>query len=368
MFQTPVQVFSFSVITMLGAVDKTRNQLFRQCLGYLIVGLCSEIDRSLPVLYLPLRNRNSYRIHREELSQIQYCGQYLKITFRDQVSLRFNMNTENQVQKFLNSWRKNSPRPQPEDFNDHDDDVLVIKPSEDGMKSSTTHLNAFTQFVVKNPGDSSKNLKKMIDSVDNVPQFLAELGLHLRQNQDWIFSTLKTFINKKKCCLSVCQDYSMKECDNCKVAHYCNEEHQVEDWSRHQAECDSQRKKNKQSLLIGKALEQIIKERLALSRRCFAFDTFQKDLNRKLFDKSFNILFSDRIPRTLRAAAEDWDRWLPMLKHELSKEPLEIQINKAWGFLPTTSTVESRIIELSAVYRKLFAYLVFLLFIVLISC
>jgi len=59
------------------------------------------------------------------------------------------------------------------------------------------------------------------------------------------------FLKSHKCYLSSCDGFSYLKCAQCKVAHYCNNVCQIQDWSNHMSECLSlrlQRKLNKTAM------------------------------------------------------------------------------------------------------------------------
>lgn len=350
---------------------------------YLILGHSQEYQRGLPLIYVPVEDDKPVKFFKEDLLSVHYFNKISKIvlfTFSQRVfgtskpvHLFIILPGQEDMEKFLQTWNKVSKQIPREMEIQHlkmvEREMKITNmvsgdvEAHGSMKEDIYLFNSFIQFVTKNVGKSNETLKKIIDDIEDLPSFLHSHGLDTQQQsiKEWFLNVLEIFRERNKCALDACEGFSLKRCRNCRT-HYCNEICQKSDFAKHKKDCKNLRREQKFSLNLGRTLEKILVERLAMSNRCFKFDTFKTKLTQKMFDKSFNLLFSEKMH--VKTPEENWQRWLPLVSSELSSEPLDVQFDKAWGFSTIT---ETKGFHFSINWKKSCYWFLFLITVILCS-
>ena len=144
----------------------------------------------------------------------------------------------------------------------------------------------YINFVMRNQVNS-KDCKRIIRKIDDVPKFMQSLSC----SQDCLEATLFLFLMIHKCRNTGCKKFSFLKCQVCRTSYYCGRECQVNHWSIHKEKCQN---------LKDSFVKQFYIPKLILLFQTF-LDIFFKEVFYKVFESfygslktsTFSILFHE---------------------------------------------------------------------------
>ena len=130
-------------------------------------------------------------------------------------------------------------------------------------------LQLYAALITRYPLVTRKEAKKFIGDMENVPQFL-KLSWTSHAPMPMLF-TVTTFILTHVCENLKCGKLSLLVCDDCRVAHYCDEECQEADWGRHQNICEKMKNERLSKFLI---LNGLFVDMKKINKKVISFEVF----------------------------------------------------------------------------------------------
>ena len=215
---------------------------------------------------------------------------------------------------------------------------------------SVYFLQLYTNFITKYPTVTKRKAKKLIRSIENIPQFLKPSW----NSPSPMLYTITTFMLTHVCENQKCDKLSHLVCDDCRVAHYCDQECQEADWKRHQNICEKMKNERLSKFLIPNDLYDDMKK---VNEKVISFESFMTEVAYKIYEAFYNsvkhellmkeiemgmVVCLSQISRDSKVEGIDVDkrRWnlLMLLKKErrrdaklTSLKDLRHQIKKSYG-------------------------------------
>lgn len=161
-----------------------------------------------------------------------------------------------------------------------------MKEYKGAKRFSVTMLSLYAKFMTIHSGKRRKELKRIIDNIEDVPGFFKRFK-HETEDYDFLaFLAIFVcfFLERHKC--RNCPKYSLDKCSACNWAHYCSVKCQEEDFEKHSKVCINQ------EFLIHNLVEADIRARLNIDedKHMLTIDSFISKLSFKSFESFFELL------------------------------------------------------------------------------
>ena len=153
-------------------------------------------------------------------------------------------------------------------------------------------LQIYADFITRYPTTTRKEAKKIIRAIENVPQFLK---ISWTSPAPMLF-TVTTFILTHVCENLKCEKLSLLVCDDCRVAHYCDEECQEADWGRHQNICKKMKEESLNKFLIPNDLFVEMKK---VNIKVISFEAFFREIAYKVYETLYNSIRHELLMREI---------------------------------------------------------------------
>ena len=152
---------------------------------------------------------------------------------------------------------------------------------------------AYVNFVIAHPSMNSKEGKKLIRSIDNIPKFAKET---LKWNSyQWIYILVADFLEMHMCVKKGCGGLSFLKCSRCKIAYYCSEECQHSDFKdQHKFKCND----FIESRNLREAVPNILATLVTITEGGYnsdpvTFDVFKGELMSRVFDYFYEVMIKN---------------------------------------------------------------------------
>ena len=152
---------------------------------------------------------------------------------------------------------------------------------------------AYVNFVIAHPAMNSKEGKKLIRSIDNIPKFAKET---LRwDSYQWIYILVADFVEMHMCVKRGCGGLSFLKCSRCKIAYYCSEECQNKDFQdQHKLKCNEYIASRK----LREAVPNILATLVTFTEDGYnpdpvTFDVFKGELMARVYDYFYEIMIEN---------------------------------------------------------------------------
>ena len=183
-------------------------------------------------------------------------------------------------------------------------------------------LQLYTDFITKYPTTTRKEAKKIIRAIENVPKFL---------KWSWtspapMLFTVTTFILTHVCENLKCEKLSLLACDDCRVAHYCDEECQEADWGRHQNICEKMKDERLNKFLIPNDLFVEMKK---VNKKVISFEAFLREIAYKIYETLYNSIRHELLMRKIKTGMK---LCLSQVSRESKVDGIEPEKTR-WNFL-----------------------------------
>ena len=185
-------------------------------------------------------------------------------------------------------------------------------------------LQLYAALITRYPLVTRKEAKKFIGDMENVPQFL-KLSWTSHAPMPMLF-TVTTFILTHVCENLKCEKLSLLVCDDCRVAHYCDEECQEADWGRHQNICEKMKDERLNKFLIPNDLFVEMKE---ANKKVISFDAFFREIAYKIYETLYNSIRHELLMRKIKTGMK---LCLSQVSRESKVDGIEPEKTR-WNFL-----------------------------------
>ena len=187
---------------------------------------------------------------------------------------------------------------------------------------SSYFLQLYANFITRYPIVTRKEAKMLIRDMENVPKFLK---LSWSSPAPMLF-TVTTFILTHVCENLKCEKLSLLVCDDCRVAHYCDEECQEADWGRHQNICEKMKDERLNKFLIPNDLFVEMKE---ANKKVISFDAFFREIAYKIYETLYNSIRHELLMRKIKTGMK---LCLSQVSRESKVDGIEPEKTR-WNFL-----------------------------------
>ena len=149
---------------------------------------------------------------------------------------------------------------------------------------------AYVNFILAHPAMNSKEGKKYIRSIDNIPSFAKETLKWT--SYKWIYILVADYLEMHMCSKQGCCGLSFLKCSRCRIAYYCSEECQQSDFQdKHKFKCNDYIESRNLRTAVPNILQTLVTfTEDGYNSDPVTFDVFKGELMARVYDYFYEVM------------------------------------------------------------------------------